>query len=106
MQVAREYVYFAYAEIFVRPLARRDERTARPPFVDMRARKPCFLARLRLFGWKVRFVVISNPLFLPLVFGRPAGHMGPQLAEGVTVGESVDNGQTVGTVGTVGTVKS
>ena len=37
------------------------------------------------------------------IFGRPAGHMGPQLAEGVTVGEPVDNGQTVETVETVET---
>lgn len=43
-----------------RPLARREERTERPPLVAMRARKPCFLARLRLFGWKVRFVVMIS----------------------------------------------
>ena len=72
MQVTRDCWRFAYAEIFERPLARRDERTARPPFVDMRARNPCFLARLRLFGWNVRFVVISSPFLLPLGI-RPAG---------------------------------
>ena len=33
-----------------RPLARRDLRTARPPRVLMRARKPCFRALRRLFG--------------------------------------------------------
>jgi len=54
-----------YAEMRVRPLARRDERTARPPRVAIRARKPCFLARLRLFGWKVRFVMM-NSYFLRL----------------------------------------
>ena len=62
-----------YAEIVARPLARRRDSTARPPFVDMRARKPCFLARLRTFGWKVRFVVIVNPFLLPFGlcrFGR------------------------------------
>lgn len=84
-----------YAEIFERPLARRDERTARPPFVAIRARKPCFFARLRLFGWNVRFVVMMNPFLLPRRFGRLACLLvGPQLAEGVTVGEVVDKGQT------------
>ena len=39
-----------------RPLARRAERTARPPRVAIRERKPCFLARRRLFGWNVRFM--------------------------------------------------
>lgn len=34
-----------------RPLARRDLRTARPARVLMRTRKPCVLARRRLFGW-------------------------------------------------------
>ena len=48
-----------YAHKRLRPLARRALRTARPPREDMRARKPWHLARLRLFGWYVRF--ISNP---------------------------------------------
>ncbi len=39
----------------VRPLARREARTALPPRVAMRARKPCFFARLRTLGWNVRF---------------------------------------------------
>jgi hypothetical protein len=43
-----------------RPLRRRERRTARPPRVDLRARKPCFIARLRLFGWNVRFMKISS----------------------------------------------
>ena len=34
-----------------RPLARRAFNTARPARVLMRLRKPCFLARRRLFGW-------------------------------------------------------
>jgi len=33
-----------------RPLSRRDLRMARPARVLIRARKPCFLARWRLFG--------------------------------------------------------
>lgn len=36
-----------------RPRRRRDARIARPARVRMRRRKPCVLARLRLFGWKV-----------------------------------------------------
>ena len=43
-----------------RPFRRRERRTARPPRVDLRARKPCFIARLRLFGWNVRFMKISS----------------------------------------------
>jgi hypothetical protein len=39
---------------FLRPRARRREITARPSAVFILVRKPCFLARLRLFGWKVR----------------------------------------------------
>ena len=34
-----------------RPLSRRDFKMARPARVDMRLRKPCVLARLRVFGW-------------------------------------------------------
>jgi hypothetical protein len=44
-----------YALIRWRPLRRRDFSTARPALVDIRARKPCFLARRRVLGWKVRF---------------------------------------------------
>jgi hypothetical protein len=43
---------------FLRPRARRREITARPSAVFMRVRKPCFLARFRLFGWKVRFGIL------------------------------------------------
>src|SRR6185503_18106596 len=39
-----------------RPLARRRFNTFRPPFVFMRSRKPCVLARRRRLGWKVRFI--------------------------------------------------
>ena len=46
-----------YAERWTRPLARRAAKTARPARVAMRARKPCFLARRRVLGWKVRFVM-------------------------------------------------
>ncbi len=46
-----------YAERWTRPLARRAAKTARPARVAIRARKPCFLARRRVFGWKVRFVM-------------------------------------------------
>jgi hypothetical protein len=41
---------------FSRPLCRRAARTARPARVRMRSRKPCVLARRRLFGWNVRLL--------------------------------------------------
>src|SRR5690606_20413725 len=40
----------------LRPFALRRERTRRPAGVAMRALKPCVLARLRRFGWYVRFI--------------------------------------------------
>ena len=43
------------ADSFARPRRRRLRMMERPPRVLMRARKPCFLARRRLLGWKVRF---------------------------------------------------
>jgi hypothetical protein len=43
------------ADSRLRPLRRRDLMIARPARSDMRCRKPCFLARLRVFGWYVRF---------------------------------------------------
>ncbi len=43
------------ADSLERPLARRALRIARPPAVAIRARKPCFFERRRLFGWNVRF---------------------------------------------------
>ena len=46
---------FDQADSFARPLSRRLRSTARPARVDMRWRKPWFLARLRTLGWKVRF---------------------------------------------------
>ena len=52
----------------LRPLARLRLITLRPFFVAMRFRKPCFLARLILLGWYVRFinhlqsVVMARPI--------------------------------------------
>ena len=43
------------ADSLWRPFNRRARITARPPRVDMRFRKPCFLARFRTLGWNVRF---------------------------------------------------
>jgi hypothetical protein len=43
-----------FTETRFRPLARRREITFLPPWVFMRVRKPCFLLRLRRFGWNVR----------------------------------------------------
>src|SRR6478609_8575479 len=34
---------------------------ARPARVRMRSRKPCVLARRRLFGWKVRLLTVVSP---------------------------------------------
>ena len=44
------------AERLARPLRRRDARIARPARVRIRSRKPCVLARRRLFGWNVRLL--------------------------------------------------
>ena len=43
-------IRWRYADSSVRPLLRRADRMARPARVRMRRRKPCFLARRRLFG--------------------------------------------------------
>ena len=48
------------AESFARPFWRRDARIERPARVRMRRRKPCFLERRRLFGWKVRLDTRSS----------------------------------------------
>ena len=45
-----------HADRRARPFWRRDRRTARPPRVLIRERKPCFLARLRTLGWYGRFM--------------------------------------------------
>ncbi len=44
------------AESRLRPLSRRAATMVRPARVRMRNRKPCVLARRRLFGWKVRLL--------------------------------------------------
>src|SRR5699024_4594202 len=46
------------AESSARPLERRAFRMARPARVRIRARKPCFLALRRLFGWNVRLLMV------------------------------------------------
>jgi hypothetical protein len=53
----------------VRPLARRRATMARPARVRIRMRNPCFFARLRLFGWNVRFTTTA-----PHQGGKVAGH--------------------------------
>ena len=57
-----------HAERRTRPLARRDLMMARPARVDIRCRNPWRLARLRLFGWYVRFTL--PPDFLAPRSGR------------------------------------
>ena len=51
--VGRQHVGQAVSR--TRPLDRRDFTIERPARVRIRTRKPWVLARLRLFGWKVRF---------------------------------------------------
>jgi hypothetical protein len=46
----------AYADRRARPLARLFFTIARPALVFIRALKPCLRFRLRMLGWKVRFV--------------------------------------------------
>src|ERR1019366_6271978 len=53
-------------------MARRREMTACPSAVFMRVRKPCVLARRRLFGWKVRFGIV---FYLVLSFGDEIGNI-------------------------------
>lgn len=70
------------ADRLARPLRRREDRIARPARVRMRRRKPCFLARRRLLGWKVRlltslsFDVCSGPRSTATARPRslPRGH--------------------------------
>ena len=57
---SRARIRFDQAERRARPLARRFLSTARPARVDIRARKPCFLARRWLLGWNVRFTTSSS----------------------------------------------
>ena len=52
-------------------MSRRRLRTSRPALVLIRARKPCVLARRRLFGWKVRFIG-----YLPRFVNRVANGKG------------------------------
>lgn len=49
----------AQADSLARPLRRRSARMARPARVRIRRRKPCFLLRRRLFGWKVRLLTVQ-----------------------------------------------
>ena len=48
------------ADSRLRPFRRRAFRTARPPRVAIRARKPCFIDRRFLLGWYVRFTKNSS----------------------------------------------
>jgi hypothetical protein len=47
-----------------RPLSRLARRIALPPLVDIRLRNPWVLARLRVFGWYVRFTS-DRPFVVP-----------------------------------------
>ena len=90
----------------VRPLARREASTALPPRVAIRARKPCFFARLRTLGWNVRFDIklslglsgISPKGFGLLGHNWLVGHnfVGQNGDEGVRLRAPVGKGQTRG----------
>src|SRR5690606_40792865 len=69
----------------LRPLARRRDRTWRPFLVAMRARKPWVRARLRVLGWKVRFMV--------RYLGDPYGPEWPPFKETGDSSESEGQGQ-------------
>ncbi len=63
-----------------RPLRRRAARIARPARVRIRNRKPCTLARLRLFGWKVRLLTVhisSRSRYCSGDRRSPRGRMSP-----------------------------
>lgn len=53
----------------LRPLARRRFRMARPDFVFIRARNPCFRSRLIRLGWYVRFIA-ADPHSLAVARSR------------------------------------
>ena len=57
----------------VRPLARLLLTIPRPARVRMRSRKPWVLARRRLFGWNVRFDMVTPKSCAPLVAPRGLG---------------------------------
>lgn len=53
----------------VRPLRRRRLRTACPALLAMRFMKPCTRARLRVFGWYVRFgISVLSYLILLILY--------------------------------------
>lgn len=52
-----------YRATRARPFTRRRLMTARPAFVDTRARNPCVRARCRLCGWWVRFGITNGILY-------------------------------------------
>ena len=54
-----------------RPLRRRPDTMARPARVRIRSRKPCTLARRRLFGWKVRLPLATAALSCQIWQTRP-----------------------------------
>ncbi len=67
----------AQADSLARPLRRRSARIARPARVRMRRRKPCFLARRRLFGWKVRLLTMCSSRESHGSSGPVDGHRSP-----------------------------
>jgi hypothetical protein len=66
-------------------LRRRAEMIARPARVRIRSRKPCVLARRRLFGWKVRLLTVRLHQSVQLGVSRTWSR-GCDLQRALTVG--------------------
>jgi hypothetical protein len=84
-----------------RPLRRRAARTARPALVRMRSRKPCVLARRRLFGWNVRLLTGTPGTVLGFwgparAISAHAGSTTVRVAGSVHVTRTAGHGQTSG----------
>ncbi len=75
-----------------RPLRRRAARTARPARVLMRTRNPCVFLRLRVFGWNVRFTVLS-----PRRSAEHAPHPGQCQRRECRPCDSLEAGRSLGT---------
>lgn len=84
----------------VRPLRRRAATIARPDRVRMRSRKPCVLARRRLFGWNVRLLTggsdsRGDPVSTPAVGALQACRTAAEEVDRRTVRPVAPSGQTL-----------
>ena len=84
-----------------RPLRRRAARIARPARVRMRSRKPCVLARRRLFGWKVRFDTSDSTRLVQVTAGTADSRCpfrSPVVASGATAAAERRSARRAGTL--------